>query len=105
MWAIYLPRDNFQFIGNCSTLISNMRVSPRLTWQWSGCLVVCWSVKLCNSALEQATDKLNTILELGQIGEEDPTIKKSSFSLQEFRMSSMCLKGNIWMARYIFDNL
>ena len=32
-------------------------------------------ITLCSSALGQATDKCNTVLERGQIAHEDPTIK------------------------------
>ena len=53
----------------------------------------------------KATDKLNTILEPGQIGHEDPTIKNTTFSSQESGTSFMSPKGHIWIARYIFDNL
>ena len=42
-----------------------------------GGLVGGWSVTLCNSALEQATDKCYTVLERGKIAHEDPTVKKN----------------------------
>ena len=43
------------------------------------------SVTLCSSALEQATEKIYTVLEMGQIAHEDPTIKKSRFSITGIR--------------------
>ena len=38
----------------------------------------------CRSALEQAKDKIKTVLEPGQIGDEDATIK----------MSNMCMHAS-----------
>jgi len=58
--------------------------------------LVGWSVTLCNSALEQATDKFYTILEPGQIGDEDPAIKNPDFQPQESGTSFMSPKGHIW---------
>ena len=49
-------------------------------------------VTLCSSALEQPTDKFDTVLELWQIGEEDPTIKNPTFPSQESGMSCMSKK-------------
>ena len=37
----------------------------------------------CISALEEATDKFYTILELGQIGDEDATIINSNMCMHE----------------------
>ena len=59
-------------------------------------------VTLCSSALEQPTDKFDTVLELLQIGDEDPTIKNPNFSSQESGMSFMSPKGHLWKARPIF---
>ena len=42
---------------------------------WSGGWLVRRSVTLCSSALEPATDKFNTVLEMGQIAYEDLAIK------------------------------
>ena len=60
-----------------------------------------WYVTLCSSALEQPTDKFDTVLESWQIGDEDPTIKNPTFSSQESGMSFMSPKGHLWKTRSI----
>ena len=59
-------------------------------------------VTLCSSALEQPTDKFDTVLESWQIGDEDPTIKNPTFSSQESGTSFMSPKGHLWKTRSIF---
>ena len=60
------------------------------------------SVTLCSSALEQPTDKFDTVLESWQIGDKDPTIKNPTFSLQESGTSFMSPKEHLWKTRSIF---
>ena len=52
-------------------------VALTLLFSW----LVGWliGVTLCSSVLEQATDMCYTVLERGQKGHEDATIKKSIF--------------------------
>ena len=57
--------------------------------------LVCLSVTLCSSALGQAKDKFNTVLERGQVAHEDPTIKNLDFPPQESGTSFMSPKGHI----------
>ena len=73
-------------------------VYPPLFWTLDSLCIgwlVCWSVTLCSSTQEQATDMLYTILEPGQIGYEDPTIKNLNFPSQESGTSLMSPKGHI----------
>ena len=54
-----------------------------------------WSVTLCSSALEQATDKFYTVLGRGQIAYEDSTIKNPDISSQESGIFFIGQKGHI----------
>ena len=42
---------------------------------WLVGFLVSWSVTLCSSALELATEKFHTVLEKGQVVHEDSGIK------------------------------
>ena len=68
----------YSLLNNC---IAKLKLNFQLSKAWvalslhGGGWVVRLCVTLCSSALEQATDKCNTVLDRGQVAHEDPTIK------------------------------
>ena len=58
---------------------------------------VWMSVTHCSSTQEQATDMLYTILELGQIGDKDTSIKNPTFLSLQSGTFFMSPKGQIYL--------